>query len=82
MLLGRKLYDNSFHEWKSIPLKLMETSSGSHIKFDPNLLFNISCTGDFASFYQDIFCNGEKYFSTNPETLSCIIFHYWGLISL
>ena len=60
MLLGRKLYDNSFHEWKSIPLKLMETSSGSHIKFDSNLLFNISCTGDFASFYQDIFCNGEN----------------------
>ena len=60
MLLGKKLYDNSFHEWKSIPLKLMEISSGSHIKFDSNLLFNISCTGDFASFTKTSSVTGKN----------------------
>ena len=29
----RRLYDDSFHEWKVIPLKLMKKSFGSHFKF-------------------------------------------------
>ena len=53
----RRLYDDSFHEWKVIPLKLIKKSFGSHFKFHSNLLFNISCINDFPSFYLDIFCN-------------------------
>ena len=64
---------DSFHEWKVIPLKLIKKSLGSHFKFHSNLLFNISCINDFPSFYLDIFCNWKKYFSTNPETPSCIL---------
>ena len=60
----RRLYDDSFHEWKAIPLKLIKKSFGSHIKFHSNLLFNISC----------LFCNWKKYFSTNPETPSYVNF--------
>ena len=71
----RRLYDDSFHEWK-VPLKLMKKSFGSHFKFHSNLLFNISCVNDFPSFYLDIFCNWKKYFSTNPETSSCILSQY------
>ena len=62
----RRLYDDSFHEWKVIPLKLIKKSFGSHFKFHSNLLFNISCINDFPFFYLDFFCNWKKYFSTNP----------------
>ena len=72
----RRLYDDSFHEWKTIPLKLIKKSFGSHFKFHSNLLFNISCINDFPSFYLDIFCNWKKCFSTNPETPSCILSQY------
>ena len=72
----RTLYDDSFHEWKVIPLKLKNKSFGSHFKFHSNLLFNISCINDFPSFYLDIFCKWKKYFSTNPETPLCILSQY------
>ena len=72
----RRICDNSFHEWKVIPLKLIKKSFGSHFKFHSNLLFNIFCINDFPSFYLDIFCNWKKYFSTNPETPSCILSQY------
>ena len=71
-----RLYEDSFHEWKVIPLKLIQQSFGSHFKFQSNLLFNISCINDFPSFYLDIFCNRKKYFSTNPETPLCILSQY------
>ena len=73
----RRLYDDSFHEWKTIPLKLIKKSFGSHFKFHSNLLFNISCINDFPSFYLDIFCNWKKCFSTNPETPSLILSQYF-----
>ena len=72
----RRLYDDSFHEWKVIPLKLIKKSFRSHFKFHSNLLFNISRINDFPSFYLGIFCNWKKYFSTNPETPSCILSQY------
>ena len=72
----RRLYDDYFHEWKVIPLKLINKFFGSHFKFRSNLLFNISCINDFPSFYIDIFCNGKQYFSINLETLSCIMSQY------
>ena len=31
---------------------------------------------NFPSFYLDIFCNWKRYFSTNPETPSCILAQY------
>ena len=52
----RRLYDDSFHEWKVIPLKLIKKSFGSHSIFHSNLLFNISCINNFPSFYLDLFC--------------------------
>ena len=72
----RRWYDNSFREWKVIPLKLIKKSFGSQIKFHSYLLFSISCINDFPSFYLDIFCNWKKYFSTNPKTPSCILSQY------
>ena len=51
-------YDDSLHEWKVIPLKLIKKPFGSYFKFHSNLLFK------------------QKYFSTNPETPSCISSQY------
>ena len=56
----RRSYDNSFHEWKVIPLKLIKKSFWLHFKFQSNVLFSISCINEFPSFYQDIFCNWKK----------------------
>ena len=72
----RRLYDNSFHEAKVMPLKLTKTYFGSYFKFYSNLLFNIFCTNNFPSFYLDIFCNWKRYFSTNQETPSRILSQY------
>ena len=72
----RRLFDDSFHEWKVIPLKFIKKYFGSHFKFHSNHLFNISCVNDFPSFYLGIICNWKKYLSTNPETPSCILSQY------
>ena len=76
MLCVRRLYGDSFHGWKVILLKLIKKSFGSHIKFQSNLLFNMSSINDCPSFYLHIFCNWKKYFSTNPETPPCILSQY------
>ena len=72
----RRLYGDSFHEWKVIPLKLIKKSFGSHFKLHSNLLFNISCVNDFPSFHLGIFCNWKRYFPTNPEVPSGILSQY------
>ena len=35
--LIKRLYDDSFHEWKLIPLKLFKKSFGDELKFHSNL---------------------------------------------
>ena len=79
----RRLYDDSFHEWKVIPLKLIKKSFGSHFRFQPNLLFNVSCINDFPSFYLDIFCNWKKYISQPMQKLHRAFYlNICGLTSL
>ena len=43
----KKFCDDLSHEWKVIPLKLIEQSFESHFKFYSNFLFNIFCSNDF-----------------------------------
>ena len=52
-----KLYDNYFHEWKLIPLYLIEKSFGTSFKFHSNLLFKSNKTKFFPSFYRQIILN-------------------------
>ena len=56
----RRLYDNSFHEWKFIPLYLIEQSFGTSFKFHSNLLFKSNKTTFFPSFYSEIILNWKK----------------------
>ena len=48
----RRLYDDSFHEWKLIPLYLIEKSFCSSLKFHSNLLRKYNKTKFFPSFYR------------------------------
>ena len=45
----KRLYDDSFHEWKLIPLKLIKKSFGEDLKFHSNLSFNNSYVRYFPS---------------------------------
>ena len=56
----RRLYDDSFHEWKLIPLNLIEKSFGTSLKFHSNLLFKSNKTKFFPSFCREIILNWKK----------------------
>ena len=72
----RRLYDNSFHEWKLIPLYLIEKSFGTSFKFHSNLLFKSSKINFFPSFYRKIILNRKKRFAMITEVPSCILSQY------
>ena len=49
----KKLYDESFHEWKIIPLTLIRSTFGECFIFHPNLDFNVFLNS-FPEFYINI----------------------------
>ena len=51
----RRLYDNSFHEWKLIPLFLIKKFFSSSVEFHSNLFFKRNKIKFFPSFYKEIF---------------------------
>ena len=69
----KRLYDDSFHEWKLIPLKRIKKSFGGNLKFHSNLSFNNSYVRHFPCFYKNILLNWKQYLSTDPETISGIL---------
>ena len=72
----RRLYDNSFHEWKLIPLYLIEKSFGTSFKFHSNLLFKSNKIKFFPSFYRQIILNWKKHLAMITEVPSCILSQY------
>ena len=62
----RRLYDNSFHEWKLIPLFTIKKSFGSSFKFHSNLFFKRNKIKYFPSFYKEIFLHWKN---NLPESL-------------
>ena len=56
----RRLYDNSFHEWKLIRLYLIEKSFDTSIKFHSNLHFKSNKIKFFPSFYKQTMRNSRK----------------------
>ena len=69
----RRLYDNSFHEWKLIPIKKY---FGRSFKFHSNLFFRRNKIKFFPSFYKEIFLYWKKYLTRKPEIPSCILSQY------
>ena len=72
----RRLYDNSFHEWKLIPLYLVEKSFGRSFKFHSNLLFKSNKTKFFPSFYRKTIFYWKKHLAMMTEIPSCILSQY------
>ena len=68
----KKLYDDCFHEWKIIPLHLLNKYFGPSFKFHSNLFFESKLLKDFPSFYQQMLINWKKYFIASPITPSCV----------
>ena len=58
----RRLFDNSFHQWKVIPLFFINKTFGEHFKFYSNLDFSDDTVKCFPSFYKSMFLNPEKNF--------------------
>ena len=71
----RRLYDNSFHEWKLILLYVIEKSFGTAFKFHSNLLFKSNEIKFFRS-YRQIILNWKKRLAMITEVPSCILSQY------
>ena len=66
----KKLYDESFHEWKIIPLTWIKNALWECFIFDSNLDFNVSLNL-FPEFYIDIFHPWKNTFVFFSLTPSC-----------
>ena len=69
----KRLYDDSFHEWKIIPFHLISRTFGKLFIFHSNLSFKKKLIKSFPSFYKEIFLNWKTFFSKTPETPSSIL---------
>ena len=73
----RRLYDNSFHKWKLIPLYLIRKSFGSSFKFHSNLFLK-EWKSSFFYLYIEIFCTGKSILSDSLKYhLSFILSQYY-----
>ena len=68
----KKLCDNFFHEFKIIPLHLLNKYFSPSFKFHSNLHFGSKLLKDFPSFYKQMLMNLKKYFIASPIAPSCI----------
>ena len=76
----KRLFDNSFHQWKGIPLYLVRWYSGKNFKFHSYLEISRFVLGNFPKFYQELFLRWGKYISSPVTLLStvtcqCILFN-------
>jgi len=69
----QKLFDKNFHEWKVIPLYLIELNLGKHFRFHSNLLIKSSILQNFPSYYQEMINNWSKYLSSDVSVTSTIM---------
>ena len=72
----KKLYDGNHHNWKIIPLYLINKYSGKNFHFHSNLSFNLALVDSSPEFYKQIFINWGSYFVSNSEVPSCIQFNF------
>ena len=68
----RRFFDNSFHQWKVIPLFFINKTFGEHFKFHSNLDFRDDTVKCFPSFYKSMSLDWKKIFYVNPCVPSCI----------
>ena len=68
----KRLYDDKFHEWKLIPLHLIQSTFGINFKFHSNLDFDDLKLLTFPLFYKQLFRNWRQYLSS-PVTIPASI---------
>jgi len=76
----KRLFDNSFHQWKIIPLTLMDKYIGKNLKFHSNMCFDTLSLHMFPKYYKEMFIRWTKFLSspvTLPSTVvsQCIWFN-------
>ena len=72
----RRLYGNSFHECKLMPLFSIKNTFGSSFKFHSNIFFKRNKINFFPFFYKKIFLYWKKYLTRKSEIPSCILSQY------
>ena len=78
MVAFRTLYNDCFHEWKSIPLHLTTMLFVSKFKFSSNIYFKKISLKKLLPFYKGYFILLKTFFSPSPETPACILSQFWG----
>ena len=69
----RRLYDDSFREWKIITLRLIKNAFGISLKFHSNLACKRHHVKSFPDYYRDILLNWKRHLSQKPEVPSWIV---------
>ena len=69
----RWLFDNSFHQWKVIPLFFINKTFGEHFKFHSKSDFRDDIVKSFPSLCKSIFLNWKNFLHVNPSVSSCIL---------
>ena len=68
----KRLYNDSFHEWKLIPLYYFNKNLGKHFKFHSNLSFSKNFSAYFPCYYREILDRWSKFYTQTPTVPSTI----------
>ena len=68
----KKLYDDSFHAWKVIPLSHIKSHLGKNFVCHSNLSIKQKIVKKFSKFYQEILKRSVKYLSSPSKVLSAV----------
>ena len=69
----KRLFEDGFHDWKAIPLFLIDKHLGKNFKFHNDLDINNDILSKFPSFYQDIFIKWINNFNSKSTLPSMIL---------
>ena len=76
----KRLYDDSFHEWKLIPIHLINTTVTLAFKFYPSQFYPSFQLDKFPKFYQNIFQFWSNCFCSLSTVMSIILSEFLWLL--
>ena len=78
----KKLYDDTFHEWKLTPLHLITKTFGKSFIFHSNLSFKKKLIKSFPSFYKEILLKWKtSFFLEHQKHPPVFCLSFYGIIS-
>ena len=72
MIVLRQLFDNSFKQWKVIPLFFINKTFGECFRFYSNFSFRYDTFKFFPSIYKSMFLNWINFSTVTPSVSACI----------